>query len=180
MKTDFFKLNRRISKIAWAFASMVLLLAPGSVHAEELSKLEKLKAAYLFNFTKYINWRDKQEHAAGKPILICVQDNPQFESFLAALALNRPVGSDRRNVEVSTYKTAEKCHITYVSSPNITLGPHLQNSLVVVSNKQIAHPFAAISYYLEDGKLRFEVDLERIEPLNMSLSSELLKLAKIK
>ncbi len=55
-----------------------------------------------------------------------------------------------------------------------------EDTVIVADTSSIYFPGAAIMFYQENKKLRFEVDLERINTLNVDISSELLKLARIK
>ncbi len=51
---------------------------------------------------------------------------------------------------------------------------------MVLSSDQISQQDAAIIFYIAERKLRFEIDLNNIKELNVMVSSELLKLARIK
>ena len=53
-------------------------------------------------------------------------------------------------------------------------------AIVVSDSVDTSLSVAAIAFYTEDRKLRFEVDLQKIRSLDVSVSSELLKLARIR
>ena len=148
--------------------------------AEDLSKLDKLKAAYLFNFSKYINWpKDAFAHDSA-PIRLCLQASEDFVAFARALTEGRKVGQQKRQVEIVTEKDLENCHIRYVSSDDLSVTPISHSTLVVAANREIRAMGTSVWFYRDGPKLRFEVDLNKVQDLNLNISSELLKLARIK
>ncbi|EEB78799.1 hypothetical protein GPB2148_2007 [marine gamma proteobacterium HTCC2148] len=56
----------------------------------------------------------------------------------------------------------------------------LNNSVIVTDSGDNYFPENEIKFYILDKKLRFEIDLDKFKKKNITVSSELLKLAKIK
>ena len=164
------------------------LLLCFSVNAEDsLSKEDKLKAAYIWNFIDFINWRDLGSGKLPSEIRICIDGSSDFVGFFRQLVGNRRVGKLQHSVEVLQLKAARKCELIYVRDANKATALKLvgaqslgDNTVIVADASSIYFPGAAIMFYQENKKLRFEVDLERINALNVDISSELLKLARIK
>ena len=148
--------------------------------AEELNKQEKLKAAYLFNFSKYISWPAEAFTDESAPIHLCLEAKKEFVDFARELTLNRTVGQAKRPVKVLDDNNQGHCHIRYLTSNTHTLLPDAENTLVVSSEKGLNVPQTTIWFFREGSKLRFEIDLNKAQKLNLSISSELLKLARIK
>ena len=157
-----------------------LLFAQTSLAQTPLSKESKLKAAYLFNFTKYIEWPVDGFDQPQQKIQICLVADPAFHDFLLALIKGRTVGAAKRGLEVVSVWEAQKCHLTYVHQEPNKVIPRRGNSLWVLGSEQIKVPGAAIIFFQERGKLRFEVDRKVLQETQVSVSSELLKLARIK
>lgn len=148
--------------------------------ASELSKQDKLKAAYLFNFSKYVSWPQTAFADQQSPIRVCLQASAEFVAFSKALTANRKVGSSQRSLLILEGRNNQDCHLQYLSEDAHSITPFSSKTLVVASNESIKAPHAGIRFYLQGAKLRFEVDLEKTKQLDLILSSELLKLAKIK
>ena len=148
--------------------------------AEELNKQEKLKAAYLFNFSKYISWPTEAFKDDSAPIHLCLEAEKEFVAFARELTLNRTVGQTKRPVKVLDGNNQGHCHIRYLTSNAHTLLPDAKNTLVVSSEKGLNIPQTTIWFFRDGSKLRFEIDLNKAQKLNLSISSELLKLARIK
>ena len=59
-----------------------------------ISKENKLKAAYLLNFTKFIKWPTEGEKKSLTSIKICVEESAEFIAFLSEMAVN-PIFNNR-------------------------------------------------------------------------------------
>src|SRR2546427_13179053 len=85
---------------------------PHQASAQSLSSREyEIKAAYLYNFVKYVDWP-----SSGDTITIGVLGGNPFGSALASL--NGKVVKGRRLVikELESVRDAQKCQILFVSS----------------------------------------------------------------
>ena len=145
----------------------------------ELSQINKLKAAYLFNFTKYIEWPEDALPPTS-PIQICLHAAPAFIAFMQELVEGRKVGKHLQQVRVEDLHNASTCHMTFLNRSLPEPMPQTTDSLLVVGSEEIQHPLSAVTFYLDNRKLRFEFNMARVEKLDISISSELLKLARIK
>ena len=76
--------RRRFAKAFKAFAigSVCLLFCLATQADAPLSKEDKLKAAYLLNFTRFIEWPESDADEPQKTIRICVASSPKFLAFL--------------------------------------------------------------------------------------------------
>jgi len=161
--------------------SLLSLLLCSSVNAENsLSKEDKLKAAYLFNFTKFIEWPILAKSERPSSIRICVDSSSEFFEFLEELAANRKVGKLQKTVEVLSLETAGGCELLFVKGGGKEITIQLDHTVIVADSVSTVFPDVALFFYVKKGKLRFEIDLEKINSLNVIVSSELLKLARVR
>lgn len=159
--------------LAWLFSF-------SSPAAAELPKEDKLKAAYLLNFTRFIEWPNRGTVDAPAVIRICVDSSDEFMRFLAELVGDRRVGRLRHPVDVSPLDNAGNCDLIFLQEGRDDIPVDPLEAIVVSDTADEPLSVAAIAFYTEDRKLRFEVDLQKIESLDVSVSSELLKLARIR
>ena len=145
-----------------------------------LSKENKLKAAYLLNFTKFIKWPTQGEKKSFSSIRICAEESAEFIAFLSDMADNPIFNNREYEVKSLTWDTLRGCDLMYVTSMKNVAPIDLDNVVIVVSSRETYFPGAAIVFYEDDKKLRFEIDLQYINSLEVNFSSELLKLAKIR
>ena len=153
----------------------------GAVNAEQpLSKEQKLKAAYLWNFTQYIAWPDSKVGKLPASIRICVDGSNNFFQFLQDMVISKRDFKGKNTVEVLFLDEARGCEVLYVRQSKKIASISLDHTVVVADSPSVAMPNAAIVFYQKNGKLRFEVDVTIISDLEVVVSSELLKLARIK
>ncbi len=163
-----------------AFALACCLVSPAQ--AKEfpgLSPIEKQKANYLFNFTRFIHWPAESGRFAHTDITLCVHHLPVFREFLSYVARDRLVGAKRLPVKVVPYNADSRCDLAYLNDLGVANSANLQQVLLVSELGQgLVQP--TISFYQDGNQLGFEVDVEQLSSLELVISSELLKLARIK
>ena len=170
------------------FVGISCLLLCFSINAEDsLSKEDKLKMAYIWHFIGFINWRDLESDKRPSEIRVCIDGPNNFLAFFREFVGNRRDGDSEKSVLVLQLNTARKCELIYVRHANKKTALKLINAqslggstVIVADTSSIYFPDASIIFYIENKKLRFEVNLKKINSLNVDISSELLKLARIK
>lgn len=145
-----------------------------------LSKEKKLKAAYLLNFTKFIEWSVTGKKTEPSTIRICVDASSNFILFFRKMIGNKRFGRRQYEVKIVPWNTASGCELLYVTKIKELGAMKVDNVIIITDSDKIYFPNTAIVFYKESGKLRFEIDLSHIKTLDVTFSSELLKLARIK
>lgn len=154
------------------------LMTSWSVQAE-LSRTDKLKAAYLFNFTKFLQWPDAEGRFAKAEIALCLDGNPEFFDFMQELVKGRKVGVKSLTVKIKPYQERVTCDVAFL----VEEYPSLKQSdtpVLLVSDMTNSSLEPSIAFYVVDHKLRFEIDFDAVSDLNLTISSELLKLSRRK
>ncbi|MBU0719487.1 MAG: YfiR family protein [Planctomycetes bacterium] len=173
-------------------ASAWLMLTP-SVGAQEVDETTatKVKAAYLYNFAKFIQWPDAAFDDDQAPFVIGVLGDDAFGQVLDDTVKAKKIAE--RPIELRSLRWSrpadraelKRCHILYISdSERYRLDDILatleERPVLVVSD---AHEFARdggmIGFVLEQGRIVFEVNREALERAELKASSQLLKLARI-
>ena len=142
----------------------------------------KLKASYIYNFTKYINWPDKYKEGN---FVIGVLGTSTFYNDLTALLSTKTVGSQK--FEIKSYTNAESvtgiCHILFVPAENSGMLPDVvkkmkgKSTLIVTEKPGLAKQGAAINFVVENNKQKFELNKSNIEKYSLKVSSTLTSLA---
>ena len=142
----------------------------------------QVKAAYLYNFGKFIRW----PAAAGKngSFAICVLGHDPFGPTLDATLAGETI--DGRKVVAmrpARVQDAADCRILFISaSENARLDDILavlgKTGVLTVSDMpQFTQRGGMIQFVLEGDRVRFEVNLGAAQRASLSPSSELLKVA---
>lgn len=182
----------RLLAVCFSFWLFALSTAQASDYPE-LSKKDKLIAAYLFNFTRFIQWPDLSERDPRSEIVICLQANSEINGFINELVAGRKVGIKQQQIVIKEFQLQARCDMVYVEQAGYfeqllpvpateqeNVRESLQEVLVVASGSKVYPELAAISFYEQKKRLRFEVNMNKINDLKLDVSSELLKLARIK
>jgi hypothetical protein len=175
---------------AMPFCSMalaVLLSFATRTRGQANPSLEyQVKAAFVFNFTKFVEWPLDTFKSENAPIVLCVFGHDPFGSALDEIvrgkAINNHAVLARRITELPDLKS---CQLVFVSSLEYKHLSEVLNSLkgasalVVGESEGFAERGGGIQFFLEDKKLRFAVNVDVIQRARLAVSSKLLMLAKI-
>src|SRR4051812_50039684 len=99
-------------------ALMVCILLLVEVQPSPAQKISdyKVKAAYLYNFAKFVDWPPKQFPDAETPIRFCILNDHSFEIELNHLVKGKSIGGHRIDViQVLDGEQARKCHVLFVA-----------------------------------------------------------------
>jgi hypothetical protein len=143
----------------------------------------QLKAAFLFNFGKYVTW----PAIAGETFSICVLGQDPFGSTLDAIVSGETLAGKPATVRrIRAAEEASSCQIVFISSSEEA---HLQATLVTLARSSSAltvsdlpafvHQGGMIQFVEEGKRVRFVVNLAAARRAGLVLSSELLKVAKV-
>ena len=177
-----------------AFRKTLLLLAvacglgvfgvPGLARAQGVLSEYDVKAAFLFNFTKFVEWPPAAFADERSPLKICVLGDNPFGKTLHAL-MGEEVGGRRLLLaHLENLKDLESCHVLYVSRSErdrlaqVLAGVRGAPVLTVADSPGFIDQGGMINFILENSKVRFDVNQEAAERAGLKISSRLLALAK--
>jgi hypothetical protein len=146
--------------------------------AKEVSLEYQVKAVYLFNFAKFIEW--PAEAPAG-PITICIAGQNPFGDVLEETLRGEMVNG--RPLTMRVIPGPEPgCHVVFVpqGAASTTYLRAVQGSptLTVGETPDFITQGGIISFILEGGKVRFQIDAKAAERADLRISSHLLRLAR--
>ena len=165
---------------------MTVILWPAELRAQSAMQREyEIKAAYLYNFINYIDWPADTLPAAGGTLTIGIIGESQFNAAFDALNGKQSKGRTLAVKQVASVKDLESCQIVFICASEknrVTeiLG-QLKNShvLTVSESDGFAAQGGIINFISEHNKVRFEINPDAAKRLGLTISSELLKLAKL-
>ncbi len=165
---------------ASANASLVSGAAPG------VASEYQLKAAFLYNFAKFIDWPPKAFPGANTPFTFCVLGADPFGADLEQTIKNQNLGG--REIVIQRLKRPperDACHILFISrseqeSVAQILGALKTATVLTVSEfESFTKLGGMINLYIEENRIRFEINVAPAENAGLRISSKLLKLAKL-
>jgi hypothetical protein len=145
-----------------------------------------VKLAFLYNFTKFVEWPSDSYRDASTPLRICVAGNDPFGDDLERELQTRTVGG--RGVEIKSLKsndTLKSCQLVFVPvtekkrAAGIVAGLSGSSALTVGESAGFARLGGMINFTVEDNKVHFEVNVDAAERARLKISSKLLILARM-
>ena len=161
---------------AWPIAGAFTISAS---HAAESSEAQ-VKAAYIFNFAKFIAWPDTEGEA---DFTICVQSGDELQSSLAALSGKLIAGAPVVIRAVSNALETGSCRILHLSDGWGGAFPVRQTVrrglLTVGDSMDFAENGGVIGLFHSDRKIRFAINVDAALAADLKINSKLLNLAHI-
>ena len=166
--------------LVW-LAAPAFRIGPGSVaslFAKEVSLEYQVKAVYLFNFARFVEWPPE---AQSGPLTICVAGQNPFGAVLDETLRGESVNN--RPLTARVIPGPEPgCHVIFVPQGAPTTaylraargGP----TLTVGETPDFLAQGGIINFILEGGKVRFQIDAKAAERADLRISSHLLRLAR--
>lgn len=160
----------------------LLFFCGGAADAQPGENDPGLKAAYIYNFTRYISW----EAGPNEPdFIIGEMGYSELDSALANLARNNLV-NNRRIVlrHFARPENIDYCHILFIPAKSeyplrSILGRLSKGVLTIGERKGCAREGVALNFVLVNRKLRFEANERAMNKMGLKASSQLMKLAII-
>ncbi len=160
------------------------MLASAGAAATDLE--QRVKAAYLYNFAKFVEW-PQSSGGVGDAVDICVFYDAEFEQLLQKIFTGKTVSD--KPVMVHTAREmppSTRCDIVFVGAEvrrdDVQTGMQgmaEQPILTVGESTDFTRDGGAIRFMQVDGKLRFEIDLGNTQRTGLKISSKLLRVAKV-
>ncbi len=146
----------------------------------------QVKAAFLFNFARFVEWPAEAFPSADSALQICILGQDPFGRDFEQVIVDKVVSG--RRIEIAHpdgVPQARACQILFIAAsekprfPAILQGLKGASVLVVGDTPGFAALGGAINFVLDDGRVRFEINLKAAELAHLKLSARLLTVAKV-
>jgi len=170
----------RVAGLAAALALVAIL--PASRAAAGAADEYSLKAAFLYQFTKYVSWPSE----ADGPIAICVLGDDPFGPILdETLAEKTATGQSLVARRIGSIRESTACRIVFVSRSeranlDATLAALADRPILTVADMDgFPQRGGMINLTRDKERIRLEVNPGNAERAGLKIRSELLRLAEI-
>ena len=172
-------------RLALMFALMAGLVCPLLATAQSVSEY-RVKAAYLYNFAKFVDWPADRFATATTPIRLCVLNDSLFLAELLQVVNGKTIaGRPMAVVPVQSAELARSCEILFINSSQNGQTPKVIDALrdtsvlTVGETKGFVQEGGIINFVLQDDRVLFEVNHKAARQAGLSVSSRLLAVAKL-
>ena len=145
----------------------------------------QVKAAFLYNFAKFVNWPPDAFKDSGDTFVIGILGTDPFGDAIEAGLKGKTIqGKSLTYKRLSGPEEAAGCHVVFVSESErkglheILSTLQKQPILTVSDMKGFAEKGGMIGFVLEQKKVGFHINQAVAEKSGLKISSQLLKLAK--
>jgi hypothetical protein len=146
----------------------------------------QVKAAFLYNFAKFVEWPTGTFANSNDPIAICVVGQNPFGSTLEDMVKSKKIGDRALMVRrLRDTQQASKCQILFIGAADPKRvrasleGLKGADILTVGETGDFTTAGGIIAFRLEGTRVRIQVALETAEHTRLRISSKLLGLAEI-
>ncbi|MEW6156988.1 MAG: YfiR family protein [Verrucomicrobiota bacterium] len=145
----------------------------------------QIKAAFLYNFAKFVEWPESAFDSTNAPIVFGIIGEDPFNSDLEATIENKTINN--RPVVIRRFRSdreLQRTHVLFISSserrrlesilervkgfPTLVVGDEIE---------RFCQRGGMINFIMEERKVRFQINQVRAEQEGLKISSKLLKLA---
>jgi hypothetical protein len=177
----------RFGMAAVWFGLMLLLAASHRGFCGDAAFTEyQVKALFLMNFTKYVDWPATAFAGTNAPITIGVYGENDFGDDLPKAVAGRNVNGRSIVIrQIDSTNDLVKCQVLFISrSENNNEGEILSRLkvspvLTVGETELFTARGGAINFVMKDGKVRLEINLAAAQQANLQISSKLLSVADV-
>ena len=177
---------RRVASAELAVAILCgcLLFRASAATAQDVTE-SSLKAAFIHNFVKFTEWPPEVLPPAA-PLAACVLADTAFSEVLGNYVKGHPV--DGHDIVVSNIAADSKtraCHLLYVSgitarqASQVVAGLNAAPVLTLGDVDEFARVGGMAQLYVENGRIRFRINLDNTTRCRLRFSSRLLALATL-
>lgn len=148
-----------------------------------------IKAGFIYNFAKFVDWPATAFAQPDSPIVIGILGIDPFGPLIDQVVQNKKIGARsfvvRRLKWGTDLKELRDCKILFVGDSERA---HIDELVQIVKTLPIltvgetpgfAERGGVIRFVLEDNRVRFEVNVEAAHQAELTISSRLLTLARI-
>ena len=155
--------------------------------APVINREYKLKALFLYNFGSYVEWPPSAFQGITHPFVIGILGSSPVQRTLHEIAAAKRING--RRIVVEHYASAggiKHCQILFIARDVSPQDRKLaierlrdQYVLIVGESNGFAGGGAIVNFFVENNRIRFEINLDAARRHKLTISSKLLALAKI-
>jgi len=172
----------------FAFLLLFALLWAGGSNgwAQPISKEYQVKAVFLFNFARFVQWPSGALGKGKEPFRIGILGEDPFESFLDETVRGEKIDGHPLVIRrCQGLEDVNGCKILFISrSESARTQSLLANlsgrTLLTVSDMEgFTQKGGIIRFFTRENKIHFRINLEAAKRANLSISSKMLRLAEV-
>ncbi|MCC6549078.1 MAG: YfiR family protein [Ignavibacteriaceae bacterium] len=143
----------------------------------------KVKAAFIFNFTRFITWKSDKNDA---PLRIVIFGSEKINAFLKAYVEEKNLSSQISVISVNTPPDGkENINLLFIDNSKERFSGEIlrqlsgKNVLTVSDIEDFVLQGGIIGMYNEGGRIKLAINLSEANKSGLKISAKLLEVAKV-
>jgi hypothetical protein len=164
--------------------AVTMSVSAGAPRAEQVATADEVKAAFVFNFVKFVEW-PTEATPSGAPLVLAVLGNDGIEESLRADARGKMInGHDLTIRRVTGSDDFSRLHLLFIGTQeqgrvaDVVKRVNSTSVLTVSDVERFCQSGGAIALAMDQNRVRFDVNLDATDRARLRVSSKLLALAR--
>jgi hypothetical protein len=164
--------------------TFIILTAHSSYGQPQVYNEYEIKAAFIYNFSKFVEWPDNVISPSADSITLCIIGNNPFGNMIRAIEGKAVKNKTLSIKNITSPVNIKGCNILFIaSSEEDNLKPILSqaaknHALTIGDTEGFDKMGVIINMFIEEDKVRFNINIDAAERSGFKISSKLLKLSK--
>ena len=162
-----------------------ILLAPAPAAAQQPDSSEApVKAAFLYNFTKFVEWPDTAFAQPSGPFVVCAFADAAFRKELGTILQSEQVQGRQIAIAPASLEDPRGCHIAYFAQGEAERQERMLDAvkhlpvLTVGEGRRFLERGGQIAFLVENDRVRFAISRRAAGAAGLTISSKLLRVAR--
>jgi len=163
----------------------VLVNVPIAYSESGVSREYKIKAAFIYKFTKFIEWTPESFSNDRDPIILAVIGRDPFGKAIDSLHGRNVKGRKLLVKRIAGIEDIDKSHILFIAQSEKERLPEMLETtkdlcvLTIGDMEGFSGYGGIINLFMVDNSMRFEINVAAAQQAGLEISSNLLNLATI-
>jgi hypothetical protein len=175
--------NLRLTRVV-ALCLVFVLLPPSSSFSQSQPDVSQLKAAFVYHFAQMVDWPPSYLDSNGSLVICSIDDDSYSAALDRAVDGKRIANHPVQTRHVRDLTTLHGCHVLALAAMEqsrlAAILDRVKNEPVLTvgdGDDFVAHG-GIIGLAFQDKKIRFDINLNAAQRVNLKISSRLLLLAR--
>ena len=166
-------------------AGLLAMLGRELAYSQAISE-DQIKAAYLYNFAKFVEWPEASFPDASAPIHLCLLNDPSIGAQLIQIVKDKQIsGRSIAIVPIQNAEQARGCQILFINSAQSWQVEHvikvLQGASVLTVGEAagFVEQGGIVNFVVQNDQVHFQVNHRAATQSRLRMSARLLSVAKL-
>ena len=174
----------RFTTAAIVAAAAATLAVPAALAQTEAGVEDDVKAAYVFNFTKFVQWPSSAFSGTTDPINVCVAGDGAVVKAIERIVTGEHVEGRPLRAIAEMPEDPSGCHVLFVGRGASDRIARLMAStskapvLTIGDSTRFLQQGGMIAFVVENRRVRFDINVQPAARAGLKVSSKLLRVAR--